>query len=32
MLSEDVSIIEKVEGIQEKTVTSYRVKLGIDNH
>ena len=28
MLAEDVSIIEKAEGIQEKPVTSYRVKLG----
>ena len=32
MLAEDVSIIEKAEGIQEKPVTSYMVKLGIDNH
>ena len=32
MLAEDVSIIEKAEGIQEKPITSYRVKLGIDNH
>lgn len=32
MLAEDVSIIAKAEGVQEKPITSVRVKLDINNH